>query len=126
MAPTKNLGDVVRDARQKKGMSLRQLGERLRKDDGSTMSPQYLNDIEHGRRNPPDEPILRQLAGVLDLDANTLCALAGREPKDVKKYLAEMPEQSEVVGRLFRVARQHGFSDWAALEKEIERKAKKP
>jgi transcriptional regulator with XRE-family HTH domain len=119
------LGTMLREARQQRGLSLRELGERLKKADGTNLSPQYLNDIEHGRRNPPDEPMLRQLAKVLHVEASVLLALAGQQPKEVAQYLSEMPEESETVGRLFRAAREHGFRDWAALEREIEKSGRR-
>jgi transcriptional regulator with XRE-family HTH domain len=115
------LGPVLQAARQKHGWSLRQLGERLRKEDGSSFSPQYLNDIEHGRRTPPSD-LVTQIAGLLSLDPQVLLALAGHEPPEVKEYLAEMPEQGETIGRLFRKARERGFKDWNTLLLEIEKK----
>lgn len=118
---TRDVSTLVREARQKKGLSLRELGDRIRKADGTALSPQYLNDIEHGRRNLPDEPLLSQLAEVLGLDPNVLRSLAGREPKEVTSYLSAMPEQTEEVGRLFRKAREVGFRDWKTFEAELDK-----
>jgi transcriptional regulator with XRE-family HTH domain len=119
--PTQKLGPTLQAARQKLGWSLRQLGERLRKEDGSSFSPQYINDFEHGRRVPPDD-LLVQLAAVLNLDPQLLLQLTGREPPEVKEYLSEMPGQSEPIGKLFRKAKERGFTDWAGLMKQIEEK----
>lgn len=121
--PTQKLGPTVQAARQKLGLSLRQLGERLRKDDGTTFSPQYINDIERGRRMPPDD-LLLQIATVLGLDAQLVLQLTGREPPEFKEYLADMPGQSEPIGRLFRKARESQFSDWDALLKVMLEKQK--
>ena len=121
----KQFGSVLMSARQKLGISLRELGERVRKPDGSPFSPQYLNDVEHGRRNPPDEPVIRQLAAALELDSEVLLALAGRDPEAVKEYLAAMPEERATVGRLFRRAREKGFKDWSRLERAMDEEKKR-
>lgn len=125
MASSKKFGDVVREARQRAHLSLRDLGDRMRRPDGTSLSPQYLNDIEHGRRNPPDESVIRRMAAVLGLDEQVLLSLAGREPEEIREYLAAMPEEREVIGRLFRKARQHGFKDWKRIEQQIDTPEKK-
>jgi transcriptional regulator with XRE-family HTH domain len=119
LEPNQKLGPTIQAARQRRGLSLRQLGERLRKEDGSCFSPQYINDIEHGRRIPPDDLVM-QLSTVLELPAEVMLQLTGRQPPEVKEYFAAMPGQSEPVGRLFRKARENQFSDWDALLKLIE------
>lgn len=119
--PLQKFGPALQEARQKRGWSLRQLGERLYKEDGTSFSPQYLNDIEHGRRNPPEDLVI-QMAKVLDLDEKLMLSLAGREPPEVKAYLADMPDQGEPVGRLFRKAREKGFKDWDDLLKLMEKR----
>lgn len=117
-------GDAIRSARQARGLSLRELSEKVPKADGSTYSAQYLNDMEHGRRKPPDEQMIRDLARALDLDPEVLLALAGREPQEIRDYLTAMPEEREVIGRLFRKARERKFTDWEALEEQIEKEKK--
>lgn len=106
-------------------MSLRELGTRVRKPDGTPFSPQYLNDVEHGRRNPPEEVVIRKLAEVLGLDPEVLLAKAGKEPEEVRQYLKEMPGEREVIGRLFRKARAAGFKDWSKLESDIDKGKKR-
>jgi len=114
-------GDELKKARQRLGLSLRELGEKIRKPDGAAFSPQYLNDIEHGRRNPPDEALIRMLAEVLELDPEVLLARAGKGPKEFSEYLEAMPEEREVLGRLFRKAREQGFKDWSSVESAIDK-----
>src|SRR6266851_4578768 len=118
-------GDTIREARQRLKLSLKAVGDKLRKEDGTNVSPQYLNDLEHGRRNPPDENLITQMAKVFALDAEKLLALAGKEPVEVQEYLEEAPEERGSIGRLFRKAREKGFKDWDSLEKQIERAEKK-
>ncbi len=40
-------GRTIADARKKANLSLRELADQIKKEDGSPISPQYLNDIEH-------------------------------------------------------------------------------
>ena len=51
----KTFGTILSEARKAKGISQKELAAKVRKDDGQAISPQYLNDIEHDRRNPPSE-----------------------------------------------------------------------
>lgn len=76
------LGRVIKDARVKLGLTQRQLAERTRKEDGSQITPQYLNDIEFDRRTP-SEHITRQIGKVLDLDSDYLILMAGSLPEDI-------------------------------------------
>ena len=46
------LGDVINRIRRERRLTLRQLVEKVRKEDGQSISPQYLNDIELNRRIP--------------------------------------------------------------------------
>ncbi len=64
-------------------MTQKELAARLKKGDGSPISPQYLNDIEHDRRGAPPSPLLKQLSKILELDLNLLAYLAGRIPEDL-------------------------------------------
>ena len=76
-------GEAITRARKDKKLSQRQVAAGTLKEDGQAISAQYLNDIEHDRRNPPSESIVRQLADALDLDLDYLLFLAGRFPADV-------------------------------------------
>lgn len=122
---TPRLGEVINQARRTHRLTLRQLAEQVTKDDGTTISPQYLNDIELHHRVPTPY-LLRELARVLDQDYDTLLALAGAADIVVQEYLEAHPHQVEPVIRLFRAAQQRGFEDWERLRQIIEkdRKAK--
>ena len=76
-------GEAITRARKEKKLSQKQVAAGTLKEDGQAISAQYLNDIEHDRRNPPSEYIVRQLANTLDLDLDYLLFLAGRFPADV-------------------------------------------
>ncbi len=67
-------------------MSQKELAALIVKDEeGGAISPQYLNDIEHDRRSPTSDHLIKQFAKVLDEDEGYLFVLAGKIPDDVRK-----------------------------------------
>ena len=78
-------GVAITQARKDKKLSQREVAAGTRRADGKPISAQYLNDIEHDRRNPPGELITRQLAKMLELDSDYLLFLAGRWPSDLRE-----------------------------------------
>jgi len=81
MSNLASFGKVVSDARKKKEMNQKQLAELVLREDGTSISPQYLNDIEHNRRTPSPE-IIGQFAQVLEIDEDYLRYLANRWPAE--------------------------------------------
>ena len=65
------LGRYVVEMRRHRGLSQKQLAERVIREDGKPITPQYLNDIEHDRRTP-SLAVAQSLASVLDLDLDYL------------------------------------------------------
>lgn len=100
-------GGVLAAARKAAGLSQKQVADAVRKEDGTSISPQYLNDLEHDRRNPPSELLMGQLAQVLNLSLGYLNFLAGQLPEEFRGATAS-PEQ---VDRAF-----------VAFRREIDRK----
>ena len=83
-------GRTISKARKAKGWALKDLVTHVQKEDGSPISPQYLNDIEHDRRRPSSDRMVTQFAEALDIDADWLYYLAGRVPEDIRdKQLSE-------------------------------------
>ena len=95
-------GEAITQARKDNQLSQKQVAARTLKEDGMAISPQYLNDIEHDRRNPPGEYIVRQLADTLDLELDYLLFLAGRFPSDV----LEMSRDEEGIKMAMRAFRR--------------------
>lgn len=85
-------GTYISNARKKQGLSQKQLAESISREEGGTISPQYLNDIEHDRRSPSSDHMIQQFARVLKLDADHLYYLAGRWPADMRQ--ANLPPQT--------------------------------
>jgi transcriptional regulator with XRE-family HTH domain len=78
-------GMYVSEVRKKMGLSQKQLAELVEREEGGAISPQYLNDIEHDRRNPSSDHLIQQFARVLKVGADYLYYLAGRFPADVRQ-----------------------------------------
>ena len=94
-------GAYISEARKRASLSQKDLASRISKEDGEQISPQYLNDIEHDRRNPPGEFILNQLADELNLSLDFLRYLSGRlAPDDIQQ--AQEPEKVEAAFKAFR------------------------
>lgn len=98
-----SFGVVLSTARKKLALSQRQVAESVIKEDGGTISTQYLNDLEHDRRNPPSEHLLRQLAATLKLSPDYLTFLAGQLPDEIRRSQAS-PEQIDKAFLAFRKA----------------------
>lgn len=96
-------GIQIAEARKKLGLSQKDLASKITKEDGEPISPQYLNDIEHDRRNPPSEEMIYQFAKHLKIDAEILFYLSGKLPQELKNPGAE-PEQIVAAYQAFRKA----------------------
>ncbi len=67
-------GERVRELRQARGLSQRDLAERV------GIDFDYLSKIENGRIEPPSEEVIRRVAGALGADADELLVLADKFP----------------------------------------------
>jgi len=115
------LGDVINRSRRARRLTLRQLAEKVRKKDGQSISPQYLNDIELNRRIPSPQ-VLGELGRELELELDTLLMLAKAGETVVREYLEEYPKEEAEVIQLFRTAQKRGFKDWERLRKIVEKR----
>lgn len=99
----KTFGKTISDRRKELKISQKDLAARIKKEDGEQITPQYLNDIEHDRRNPPGEQLLIQFAKELNLEIEILFLLAGTVPKQLQEHAqnASSKEQERLV-KLFR------------------------
>jgi transcriptional regulator with XRE-family HTH domain len=98
-----SFGQIIADARKKLGVSQKELAEHIKKEDGDSISPQYLNDIERDRRNPPSEHLIGQFAKELRLSKDYLLLAAGILPQEVKEKLSDSdPDAIEQAFRAFR------------------------
>lgn len=97
----KTFGSVISNARKKKKLNQKQLAEKIIREDGDPISPQYLNDIEHDRRSPSSDHMIKQFSKALGIKADYLHYLNGRFPEtERKKQLT--PQQFEKAIVAFR------------------------
>jgi len=95
-------GQVIAHKRKILKISQKDLASKIKKDDGAEISAQYLNDIEHDRRNPPSEPMIKQIAKELDIDEDYLFFLSGTFPADIQVLGQKNPEKAKELFRAFR------------------------
>lgn len=81
----KSLGERIRELRDKKDLSLRELGKKL--NHAKPISAAFLSDVELGRRFPTDE-LLAQMASALDTTLEDLKKYDTRVPVNELKKLA--------------------------------------
>jgi transcriptional regulator with XRE-family HTH domain len=91
-------GQALSAARKKKQMSQKQLATMVLKEDGEPISPQYLNDIERDRRNPPGEYLISQFAKILDTPEEYFYFLANQIPP---RYRHDRPSSPVQVRQAF-------------------------
>lgn len=97
----KSLGKYIAEARKNLQLSQKELAERIKKEDGEAIAPQYLNDIEKDRRNPSSDHIIGQFAKELDLDKEYLHYLAGSWSDDARSKNLDEKEFAKAF-KLFR------------------------
>lgn len=96
-------GQIISEARKRLGLSQKELAQQVKKEDGEPISPQYLNDIERDRRNPPSEFLIAQLAKELKVSKDYLLLAAGTLPTELKDKLSDSdPAEVERAFRAFR------------------------
>jgi len=98
----KTLGQVLREARKKVGITQRELAARLNPDDGRPVDPPYLNAVEHDHRYPPEDYLIEQIAKNVGVSPGVLYFHANRQPPDVKT--AADQQRLEAAYRAFRKA----------------------
>lgn len=90
-AKTHSLGDIIREARVRDKITLRDLAKKLGK------SPSYISDIENDRR-VPGEVLLREICDEFSLSFDELMGLAGRIGDQTERQLRKTP----LLGLVFR------------------------
>ena len=99
---SETFGRLIRQARVSKGLSQKDLAGQVKKENGESISAQYLNDIEHNRRQPPGPEFIKQLAQLLGLDEDGLMVAAGRLPDDIRKMTLQDPTWAGELLQAFR------------------------
>lgn len=89
-----SFGSLISSARKAAQLSQKELAAKILKEDGEAITPQYLNDIEHDRRSPSSDHLVKQFAKVLKVSPYALSAAAGMLAEDDRKLVQKStPEQ---------------------------------
>lgn len=100
-------GEVIQRARKEKMISQKDLAGMIRKEDGESISQQYLSDIEHGRRVPSSDHLIKQFAETLDLDPDVLATRADELPETARQLASDRGDEEVKQA-------------WTAFRKELE------
>ena len=103
MADALTFGATITGLRKRRGLNQRDLAARIQKEDGGSISQQYLADIENGRRNPSGDHIITQLATALEEDPAFLAYVAGQLPNEVRDLTTD-PQRFRAALEKFREA----------------------
>jgi transcriptional regulator with XRE-family HTH domain len=115
---TQTLGQLLRQAREIHGLSLRQMAGRLQRQDGQPITPKYLHLLEQDCRRPSLH-LTQQLATILALDEAFLVAQAHQTAALLRRYLQEQPEREHAFAEMMLQAEHHGFVAWERLTRQI-------
>jgi transcriptional regulator with XRE-family HTH domain len=100
-----SFGGAIASGRKAKSMSQKELAAKIIKEDGQPITPQYLNDIEHDRRSPSSDHMIRQFAKILDIEETALYGLSGvLSEQDQKAVRRSTPEKVDAAFLAFRKA----------------------
>jgi transcriptional regulator with XRE-family HTH domain len=95
-------GQALIALRRERGMNQKSLAESIRREDGSTISASYLNDIEHDRRSPTNDHLIGEMARALGVDEGFLTFIAGQLPKEIR----HLPLDQERLKRAIKAFRR--------------------
>jgi transcriptional regulator with XRE-family HTH domain len=78
-------GRIIADARRRAGLNQREAAKLIKKEDGESISFQYLSELENDHRNIPSNHILDEIAHAYKISRNYLYLQAERIPSDFPK-----------------------------------------
>ena len=106
------LGKLIRKLRKQKGLSLRQLAEKV------SVSFVNIAHIENGRIVTSEE-VIKELAKALDYDVDKLLAAADSVNEDIKNIIKKLPT---AVPEFLRTAKNLTEKEWKELTEQIKNK----
>ena len=106
------LGKLIRKLRKQKGLSLRQLAEKV------SVSFVNIAHIENGRVATSEE-VIKELAKALEYDVDKLLAAADSVNEDIKNIIKKLPT---AVPEFLRTAKNLTEKEWKDLTEQIKNK----
>ena len=110
---TQSFGITLRELRRSKGISQRELAEKV----GVDFS--YISKVENDRLPPPAADTIVRICDVLEVKPDDLLGLTGKMPTDVR----EMLSASTAVRQFIRQAQEMKLTDeeWQTLTRRLKR-----
>ena len=108
------LGKLIRKLRKDKGLSLRQLAEKV------SVSFVNIAHIENGRVTTSEE-VITEIAKALGYDVDKLLAAADSVNEDIKKIIKKLPT---AVPEFLRTAKNLTEDEWKDLTEQIKKRKK--
>lgn len=96
-------GELISERRRAKGLSQKEVAALVKKEDGTPISPQYLNDLEHDRRGAPSDHLIVEFARVLDIDKDSLYYSAGEVSPDLRGHDPEAEPVKQAIAAFRRI-----------------------
>jgi transcriptional regulator with XRE-family HTH domain len=109
----KTFGQALRDIRRSKGVSQRQLAEKV----GVDFS--YISKVENDRLPPPAADTIVKICEALKVQSDALLALTGKIPTEIKDTISSSPAAMQFI----RNARSLDLTEqeWAELTRQLKR-----
>ena len=82
-------GKLISEARKRKNITITDCAALINKTNGTSISVQYLSDLEKDRRNPPSELILKQLSDILNIPIVVLYFYSEKFPPGLSKKVSQ-------------------------------------
>jgi transcriptional regulator with XRE-family HTH domain len=110
---TQSFGQILRALRRSKGVSQRELAEKV----GVDFS--YISKVENDRLPPPAANTIVRICDVLGVEPDDLLALTGKMPSDVREMLSANPSAWQFI----RQAQGMQLTDeeWQTLTRRLKR-----
>ena len=112
---SKKLGELIRNIRKEKGISLRKLAGKV------NVSFVNISYIENGRIET-SKSVLRSISKALDYDLDKLLSLANTVDDDIQNIINKRPAS---IPDFLRTAKNLTNEDWVELSKHVEKMKKK-
>ena len=119
------LGQVLRQAREQAGLSLRHAAERICHPDGRCIDYRHLHAIEKDRRRPP-LALLQAIAAAYRTDVAVLLARAQDAETVVRVYVHAHPTGTAALVRLLLWAHHEHFRAWERVLNGLIRTREQP
>lgn len=112
----KNFGEVLRQMREEKGVSLRKFAVKI------GITPTYLSKIERLEIiKAPSEEVIKLISSELNSDFDELMILAGRIPVELPNIISQRPREMTA---LLRTANNMNDSELKTLTESLQQKLK--